>query len=210
MKKKPINSDGYTDDELLRMTKDEATDGVNEMQQRFAEQYVRSYNIYTASKRAGYDRRIAYGMLRNPKVARYILWLKARILRKTMVDAGAIIEHHVRIAFSDITDFIEIRPTSIRLKPEDQIDGQLVKSIKSGRDGISIELYDKLKSLDFLAKYCEDMPKEWKQRIDERRIELQEQEFEFKKKIANISSNNVEDDGFMEAIKQAAEVVWEE
>ena len=119
-------------------------------------------------------------------------------------------EHHIRIAFADISDFVEIRPNSIRLKPEDQIDGQLIKSIRSGRDGVSIELYDKLKSLDFLAKYCDDMPKDWKQKIEEKRLELQEQEFELKKKTLDFSGDEVPDDGLIQAIKDAAKVVWEE
>ena len=105
---------------------------------------------------------------------------------------------------------MDIKPTSIRLKPSDDVDGQLVKSIKSGRDGVSIELYDKLKSLDFLANYCLDMPKTWKQKLEERRVQLQEQEFELKKQMADVSRDATEKDGFIEAINEAAKVVWEE
>ena len=67
-----------------------------------------------------------------------------------------------------------------------------------------------MKSLDFLAKYCQDMPKDWKQKIEERRIELQEQEFELKKQMSDVSKNAEEKDGFMEAIENAAKVIWEE
>ena len=98
----------------------------------------------------------------------------------------------------------------VRLRPSELVDGQLVKSIKSGRDGVSIELYDKMKSLDFLAKYCQDMPKDWKQKLEERRMELQEQEFELKKSMANVNAGAEEKDGFIEAIENAAKVVWEE
>ena len=115
-----------------------------------------------------------------------------------------------RSAFSDMSDFVDIFPHSIRLKPATQVDGQLIKSIKSGRDGVSIELYDKMKALDSLAKYCDDMPKEWKQKIDERRTELQEQEFILKKKQLELENPDKEDDGFIEAIKKSAESVWDE
>lgn len=105
---------------------------------------------------------------------------------------------------------MKLKPTYIKLKPADEIDGQLVKSIKSGRDGISIELHDKMKALDNLAKYLDDMPQDWKQRIEERKLELMEQEFELKKKLTEIENPTNEDDGFIEAIKQSAKIIWED
>ena len=73
-----------------------------------------------------------------------------------------------------MTDFVDIYPHSIKLKPANEVDGQLIKSIKSGRDGVSIELHDKMKALDCLARYCDDMPKDWKQKLEERKMELLE------------------------------------
>lgn len=212
MIRSPIDDSSYTQEELLEMKKKDAIEGLTESQQRFCEEYVRTYNIPIACAKAGYKTKgsnFGYALRKKKEVQRYILWLKARILDGVMIDAQALLEHHLRIAFADITDFVEIRPTSVRIKPSDMIDGQLVKSIKSSRDGVSIELYDKMKSLDFLSKYCQDMPKEWKQRIEERRIELQEKEFELKKKMVDFDGNEEKDDGFMEAIKEAAKVVWE-
>lgn len=198
----------YTDEEYLNMSKKKATEGLSEKHQRWCEEYVRCHNVRIANIKA--DLKSGHLIRKRPEAQRYIQWLKAHILQSVFIDAADILEHHIRIAFADISDFVEIRPNSIRLKPEDQIDGQLVKSIKSGRDGVSIELYDKLKSLDFLAKYCDDMPKDWKQKIEEKRLELQEQEFEFKKKTLDFSGDEVPDDGLIQAIKDAAKVVWEE
>lgn len=198
----------YTDEEYLNMSKKRATEGLSEKHQRWCEEYVRCHNVRIANIKA--DLKSGHLIRKRPEAQRYIQWLKAHILQSVFIDAADILEHHIRIAFADISDFVEIRPNSIRLKPEDQIDGQLVKSIKSGRDGVSIELYDKLKSLDFLAKYCDDMPKDWKQKIEEKRLELQEQEFELKKKTLDFSGDEVPDDGLIQAIKDAAKVVWEE
>lgn len=39
---------------------------------------------------------------------------KTRIMRNCMVEAEDIIEHYVRIAFADMTDFVEIYPNSIK------------------------------------------------------------------------------------------------
>lgn len=213
MAKSPLSYDEYTNEELLEMPLGEAVKGLTEKQQRFCEEYTRSYNIKMAVIKAGYEsegKNIGYSLRKKPAAQRYIQWLKARILKNTFIDAGAIIDQHVRIAFSDITDFVEIHPQYIKLKPEDRMDGQLVKSIKSGRDGISIELYDKMKSLDFLTKYCEDMPRDFKEKLEERKVVLQEQEFQFKKEMADITRNAMEDDGFMEAIKEAAKKVWQD
>lgn len=213
MVKSPLSYDEYTNEELLEMPFKKAIEGLTEKQQRFCEEYTRSYNIKMAVIKAGYDgeaKTIGYAIRKKPAAQRYIQWLKVRILKNTFIDAGAILDQHIRIAFSDITDFVEIHPQYIKLKPEDRMDGQLVKSIKSGRDGISIELYDKMKSLDFLSKYCEDMPRDFKEKLEERKVILQEQEFQFKKEMADITKNAMEDDGFMEAIREAAKKVWQD
>lgn len=212
MPAKAIDYDEYTEKELLKMKHSEAIKGMTEQAQRFCEVYVKSKNIKTACIAAGYKNISAagYGFRRNPKCQRYIQWLKVRIMKRCMVEAEEIIEHYVRIAFADMTDFVEIYPSSIKLKQTTQIDGQLIKSIKSGRDGISIELYDKLKALDFLAKYCADMPKDYKQILEERKMDVVEKEFEFKKKMYDLESGTKEDDGFMEALAKSAKKVWED
>ena len=109
-----------------------------------------------------------------------------------------------------MSDFVDIYPYSIRLKPADQIDGQLVKSIKSSRDGVSIELYDKMKALDNLAKYIEDMPSDFKQKLEERKVQLLEEELELKKKAQQDSVPEVEDDGFMEALEYQVGDAWDD
>ena len=52
------------------------------------------------------------------------------------------------------------------------------------------------------------MPSDWKQRIEERKMQLMEQEFELKKKTSELDNPDKEDDGFIEAIKASAESVW--
>ena len=132
------------------------------------------------------------------------------MLHDTLINGEDIINQWVKIAFADMTDFVDINKFGITLKPVREMDGQLVKSIKSGRDGVSIELYDKLKALDSLAKYTEDMPKDYKQKIEERKMELMEQEFELKKSIYDMENKIEKDDGFVEALKQSAKIVWEQ
>ena len=192
MRKTPIGCINYTEDELLSMKKSEATSGLTEQQQRFCECYIEGHNKKIALIKAGYSHKnetYVTRLLHKEEIQRYIAW--------------------IRIAFADISDFVDIYPYSIKLKPADQIDGQLVKSIKSGRDGVSIELHDKMKALDCLSRYVEDMPLDFKQKIEQRRTELLEQEFELKKKAQERSIPEQEDDGFLQAIKESVESIWE-
>ena len=64
--------------------------------------------------------------------------------------------------------------------------------------------------MDFLAKYCADMPKDFKQLIEERKVDIMEHEFELKKKIYDLENGEAKDDGFMDAISKAATTVWED
>lgn len=213
MEKKAIEYDKYSTDELLKMSHEEATDGLSEKQQRFCEAYIGTYSIKSAMIKAGYDydRNVSFGytLRKKPAVKKYIQWLKARAMSDALVSGRDIIDQWIRIGFADMTDFVNVGRTSITLKPAEQMDGQLIKSIKSGRDGISIELYDKLKALDSLAKYTADMPKDFRQLIDERRMDLMEAEFELKKRMQDLEHDESEDDGFIEAIRQASTRVWE-
>lgn len=213
MKTVPLEYNELSEEELLRMGKEEASKGLPEHYQRFCEFYVEGKNKKVALVKAGFkDRPTSYAgrLLKNEKIKKYIAWLKARALNECLVNATDLLDAWVRIAFSDMTDFVDIFPHSIRLKPSDEVDGQLIKSIKMGRDGVSIELYDKMKALDNLAKYIQDMPIDWKQKLETRRLELQEEEFELKKKLSEFDNPEKADDGFIEAIKNSAKIIWEE
>lgn len=212
MRKAPIEYNTYTEEELLTMKKSEAIAGLTEQQQRFCECYIEGHNKRIALIKAGYNNKsetYVTRLLHNEKIQRYICWIKARVLKEHMINAYDLIDAWVRIAFADMSDFVDIYPYSIKLKPADQIDGQLVKSIKSGRDGVSIELHDKMKALDCLSRYVEDMPLDFKQRLEQRRIELMEQDFELKKKAQERSIPEQEDDGFLQAIKESVPSIWE-
>lgn len=213
MGRRAIDYDVYTTEELLEMSHEDAIEGLTEKQIKFCEVYVLNYNISIALRKAGYESETsgaAYRIRQKPGCKRYIQWLKARMLHDTLINGEDIINQWVKIAFADMTDFVDINKFGITLKPVREMDGQLVKSIKSGRDGVSIELYDKLKALDSLAKYTEDMPKDYKQKIEERKMELMEQEFELKKSIYDMENKIENDDGFVEALKQSAKIVWEQ
>lgn len=97
-----------------------------------------------------------------------------------------------------ITDEKEIEYSYVNLKDSDEVDGTAVKAVKKGRDGVSVDLYDKQKALDMLAKYLG---------FDELRNE----------KIAAAKAQNAamiededetEDDGFLDALTSEGAELW--
>jgi phage terminase small subunit len=208
----------YTEEsevELLEMTRDEVTEGMNDKEVLFCEYFMKNYNIKTAAIKAGYNKKSAhmagYKVRRRPLVNRYIAWLKLHVSKECHVDAVDIIELYMRIAFADVTDFIKIDALGkIKLVPADEIDGQIVKQIKQGRDGITIELHDKMRALEKLERYFDVMPADWKQRIEEEKLKIMQQHLEIEKYKAGQGDDTTEDDGFIEAIKGVATEIWSE
>ena len=200
-----------TEEELFKMTREEATLDLNEKQIKFCENYARTFNIKLAAIKAGYSKTsahcIAWKLRQNPDVNRYIAWLKVRISQQAHISAVDIIDHYARIAFSDITDVCQVKDGRVILEDTDMIDGQIVKSIKKGRDGVSVEMFDKFQALAKLERYFDVMPKDWRQDIEERKIAILEQRLEMDKKRMG-DDDEITDDGFIEALKSSAEEIW--
>ena len=202
-----------TEEELFKMTRKEATLNLNDKQIKFCEEYARTFNIKLSAVRAGYSKKsahtAAWKIRQNPDCSRYIAWLKLRVSQKVFVEAVDIIDHYARIAFSDITDVCEVKDGKIIVQDTDMIDGQIVKSIKKGRDGVTVELYDKMTALAKLERYFDVMPKDWKQNIEERKVVIMEEKLKLDK-LKMGEGDIEEDDGFIEALKAEATTIWEE
>lgn len=203
-----------TEEELSAMSREEACLNINDRQRKFCEIFVRNFNVKLAAKQAGYSTHsahtIGWRIRQDPECNRYIAWLKLKLAKDCHVTPMDIIDQYARIAFADITDFVEIKNGKITLKDEDMIDGQLVTSVKKGRDGISLELADKFKALDKLDKFFDVMPADWKQKLEERKVELLEQRIEIERLKAGQYANEDTDDGFIEALTGQAESVWDD
>ena len=201
------------EEELFNMTRDEATLNLNDKQIRFCEEYAKSFNIKLAAIKAGCSKKsahtAAWKVRQNPDCSRYIAWLKLRISQQCHIHAVDIIDHYARIAFSDITDVCEVKDGKITIQDTDMIDGQIVKSIKKGRDGISVEMYDKFSALAKLERFFDVMPKDWRQDIEERKVKILEERLELDKRKMGEGETS-EDDGFLEALREQATVVWED
>lgn len=204
-----------TEEELLNMSREEACMNLNDKQRLFCEVFVAKRNAVLAVKKAGYAATsapsLSWKLRQNLDVNRYIAWLKLRVSREAHVDAIDIIDHYARIAFADITDFVKIEFNKVKLIDASMIDGQLIKSVKQGKDGVTIELHDKMAALEKLEKFFDVMPADWRQKIEERKVELMAQRIEIERyKAGQGPQGDPVDDGFFEALKATAEEVWDD
>ena len=203
-----------TEEELNNMTREEASLNLNDKQRKWCEVYVNNFNSKLAAKKAGYSPNcaatIGWKLRQNPDVALYLAWLKLKVSYKAWVRPEDIVDQYARIAFADITDFVEVKGGRISLVDSEMMDGQLVKSVKKGRDGVSIEMYDKMAALARLERFFEEMPKDWREKLEEKKLELMKEKLEIEKQKLGLGENEETDDGFIDALRSTASEVWDE
>ena len=202
------------EEQLSKMTREEASLNLNDKQRRWCEAYVNNFNAKLAAKKAGYSAgsaaSIGWKLRQNPDICLYLAWLKLRVSYKAWVRPEDIIDQYARIAFADITDFVQVKGGRIALVDDDMMDGQLVKSVKKGRDGVSIEMYDKMAALARLERFFEEMPKDWRERLEEKKLELMKEKLDIEKQKLGLNDDTVEDDGFIDALRDTAMEVWDD
>lgn len=118
-------------------------------------------------------------LLKNPKVQSAVKRLKKILMKSFDVDVTSYVEYLLKVANADISDYITFEEEEVpvydtdgsrmfdpdtgepltkkinkmHLTNSDFVDCSVVESIKQGRDGISIQLADKAKAWEKLAKY---------------------------------------------------------
>lgn len=188
---------------------------LTEKQRLFCFYYIRNFNATVAATRAGYSQKTAYSigydLLRNPEVRKEIDRLKEIRAESILVKEADIVEKHMRIAFSDMTDFVEFGQeevpvmgpfgpleikndetgekiaitqviNTLRFKESAEVDGGIIKEVKVGRNGASVKLYDAQDSLKWLERYFEINPMDrHKKRYDEERLRLEEEKIKLQR-----------------------------
>ncbi len=102
------------------------------------------------------------------------------------------------------------------LKESSLVDTTLINEVAEGKDGIKFKLADKMKALDFLTKHCNLLSDEEKIKLDLEYKKLQGNKLKAdiektKAETNRITENDeieVEDDGFLEALKGRTAQVW--
>ena len=161
-------------------------------------------------------------LLVNPRIKAEIDIIKQNKLNRAMLSEDDIFQKMIDIAFADISDYAEFGNKEvikkkadgsvdifnfnyINLKNSAEIDGTLITEISEGKNGISVKLLDKMKALQWLADRMDLLPV-----ATRKRLEIEQQKFELEKAKANTGEDEeLEDDGFMDALKAGDSDLWE-
>lgn len=151
-------------------------------QQIFCVYYSRTFNATQSYMNAfccTYETANANGprLLANASIKTEIKRLKEIKRQQIVAEVDDIVELQMRIAFSDMGNYVEFRKGTVILKDSSATDTQLIRKVSKGKNGISIEVEDRQKAIDWLTKYFLMHPD------DKYRAE-------FNKKRAEIKDNN--------------------
>lgn len=190
-------------------------------QQMFCIYYIRTFNATQSYQKAygcSHDSALRAGprLLGNVGVRTEIERLKEMKRRQIVVGEEDIVELQMRIAFSDITDFVEfgnddvsgLKICNVIIKNDNEVDGSLISEISTNQNGIKIKLADKQKAIDWLTKYFNVNPMDkHKQEFDRQKMELELLKIEMQTK-ADGNDEEAAEDNFLEALNAAAKDVW--
>jgi len=187
----------------------EGNEELSDVEKDFCLYFVQCYNAAQAALKTGNYSTYAsagqggYRMLQKPMVQAEIKRLKEIKRAGILADVDDLIDLHMRIAFADITNFVEFgreevnvmgafgpiqvkdpetgekvplmkKVNTVRFKEHDAVDGALISEVRQGKDGASVKLVDRQKSLAFLERYFEANPMDrHKKAYDNARLELE-------------------------------------
>ena len=173
---------------------------LTEKQRLFCLYYVKSFNATQAAVKAGYSADTAHvqgpRLLGNVRVASEISRIKQQMTTDIFIEAMDVLNKYVKIAFSDITDFLIFGQKEVpvmtmfgpmkdeggnlitkmvnyvEFNESGNVDGTLISEVKQGKDGVSIKLADKMKALEKLSLYFDLFPDKFKRQIEEEKLKL--------------------------------------
>ena len=184
------------------LTSVEANEELTDKQRAFCLHYAKTFNAFASAIKAGYSSDSAYVIgcenLTKPYIREEITRLKEMRNLASLRDASDVVELHMRIAFADISDYVSFGQeeipvmslfgpmededgnaltkivNTVRFKEDSDVDGQILAEVKQGKDGASVKLVDRHKSLAFLERYFELNPMDrHKKEYDIGKLELE-------------------------------------
>jgi phage terminase small subunit len=200
-------------------------ENLTEKQKLFCLYYLKYFNATKAYQKAyecNYFTANANGsrLLVNASVKSEIERLKVERQQSVLLDAQAVLQKYIDIAFADITDFATFGKKEVEamgafgpLKDEDdnpimveinyvdfkessEIDGTIITEVKKGKDGVSVKLADKMKALDMLTRYFDFLPEHQKRKLEEEKIKVE---------IEKIQGDKGASEDWVAALKEVAE-----
>lgn len=236
----PINKSNVTNKKVVKKKDTKQTDfneaesilentKLTDKQKLFCIYYIKSFNATKAYQKAyqcKYDvaNSEGYKLLVNPCIKSEIQKLKKNKLNRAMLSEDDIFQRYIDIAFADITDYItfgkkevegEFGPyvkNYIDLNDSNNIDGSLISEISEGKDGIKIKLQDKMKALQWLSDRMDLLPVNTRMRLENEKtkLELDVMKLELEIMKQGGQDEEVEDDGFMDALKSEVGDTWDD
>lgn len=154
---------------------------LTEKQARFVAEYLVDLNATEAARRAGYSEKTAYAIgfenLRKPEIQEAIQTEMDARAERTEINQDRVLQELARIAFADSTDYVRIVSTPFPTTVVDE-DGEVqqvlqnvqrvelvdtsrippdkrtaIASIKEGKHGIELKLYDKIRALELIGRH---------------------------------------------------------
>jgi phage terminase small subunit len=153
---------------------------LNDKQLTFCREYIVDFNATQSAIRAGYSDKTAGAtasrLLTNVKIQQEIKRLVEERAERTGITADRVVQQLAKIAFVDIKSVIDWETaeinqlvgrdpitgdqvftktpiTQLALKPMDQVDGTMIQTVKMGKHGIVVELPDRMRAMEMLAKH---------------------------------------------------------
>lgn len=130
---------------------------MNDRRQRFIDEYMIDFNASRAALAAGYAPKraadYASKLLSTPEVRDEVNRRKAEIREGLRISAERVLWEMAALGFSNIFDYVEVVDGELRLREMPTEMQGAVSGIKVTKNGVEIKLHDKLKALEFLAKY---------------------------------------------------------
>lgn len=216
----------------------EESETLSEQQKQFCLEYSRFPNATKAYMKAyGCSWKTAdassYKLMGRIGIREEIKRIKEARNKDWLVDDAVIIQEWLKMAFSDITDYVEFRPVfvdyakddegmpkldefgemipiyrnEVHFKDSNQVDGTIIQEVKKGKDGVSIKLYDKQRALDTLLKLMSGGDAH---KADMLQIQIEKARLELAEAKANAlgGDDGMDDDGLLSAIDQSLDAVW--
>jgi phage terminase small subunit len=179
----------------------------------FVKYYLINFNATQAAIKSGYSaksaRYMGYELLTKPYIKAAVRKYNEEVTAEIGLNVSRILAEHMKIAFADITEFVEFGNTEetimteegpaldpetgepmtykrnfVSFRNSDEIDGTLIHEVKQGKDGVSVKLHDKMKSLDVLAKYMDLLPDTHKRMVDAEKMKLDRERLELDRQKA--------------------------
>jgi len=200
-KRKKKNATAQSKEPVIKL--EDVNEDLTEKQRLFCWLYIHNYNATMAARKAGYSEKtahvIGYELLRNPKVRAEIERLKKLKAESIMLTEEDIVERYMRIAFADMTDFIDFGQEDVIIGKDDDgneikakvnylnfkdsniVDGGLICEISKSRNGVKLKLEDRLKALQWLSDYfCMNPMSKHKVAYDNAILKMKERELKLK------------------------------